>query len=352
MTGHGNKSPVFRKIITRVLVLFAAVVVGLLLSEVIIRIFHFEWRFIQKALPYMDKELETHVADPDPRIVVGLKPNSVGEYMQHFGPFKVTVNSLGFRGPERSVKKPPGVFRIVCVGGSNVYGAGLNDDKTWPAQLESQLNARSSGKYEVWNLGVSGYNNIQMVAVSEKAMERYDPDLIIFALSNFGPRFFKLGTPNIEEYFEKDPTLWLELFPPYYFDFPTFLSQEKKLRLLGHVALYRFAMTARLAAGSEERFISSPVKSPHYIETTRTFLRTAGRRTGVVVFICPAVMPKNFFEPHYRGLDVSVFILEADNKPQEYREYHPPDYVMTWYAENLIRWLHQNNLLPKDDPAP
>src|SRR5580765_5598387 len=43
-------------------------------------------------------------------------------------------NALGFRGKETTLEKPPGVFRIVTMGGSSVYGQSEScDDAVWSA---------------------------------------------------------------------------------------------------------------------------------------------------------------------------------------------------------------------------
>ncbi len=89
-----------------------------------------------------------------------------------------------------------------------------------------------------------------------------------------------------------------------------------------------------------------PYRSPFFVRSCRDFLTMANSETGVVVFICPAVDPEDTFLPHYQGLDVPVYILNAEQKPGDYKEFHPPVHVMGWYAENLASWLKENNLIP------
>lgn len=48
-------------------------------------------------------------------------------------------NDLGYRGPQTTLEKPAGVYRIVTAGGSTTYGAGLGAGQTWPAQLQRIL---------------------------------------------------------------------------------------------------------------------------------------------------------------------------------------------------------------------
>ena len=51
------------------------------------------------------------------------------------------VNAAGFRGPQRSREKPPGVLRIATLGDSSTFGYGVPYADTFSAQLETRLNA-------------------------------------------------------------------------------------------------------------------------------------------------------------------------------------------------------------------
>lgn len=64
---------------------------------------------------------------------------------------KLVVNQRGFLGPEIDVPKPPGVLRLVCLGGSTSLG--------WPGALASLLQgAAVAGRhFEVVNAAVPGY---------------------------------------------------------------------------------------------------------------------------------------------------------------------------------------------------
>ncbi|MEC7986836.1 MAG: hypothetical protein VX278_16830, partial [Myxococcota bacterium] len=54
--------------------------------------------------------------------------------------YKVSINSIGFRGPELLPQKPENGFRIWCIGGSTTFDIyAPSDQKTWPAQLGTLL---------------------------------------------------------------------------------------------------------------------------------------------------------------------------------------------------------------------
>lgn len=74
------------------------------------------------------------------------------------------LNSLGFRMREITVDgavPPPGegVTRVAFVGDSFTFGYGVPDAADlFPQRIEAALRAREPGAYEVWNLGVIGWN--------------------------------------------------------------------------------------------------------------------------------------------------------------------------------------------------
>lgn len=73
--------------------------------------------------------------------------------------YQISINERGFRGGPVKIPKPPGVFRIVCVGGSTTV-EGRTDQTTYPALLEKRLRERlGTDRVEVVNCGVSVYGS-------------------------------------------------------------------------------------------------------------------------------------------------------------------------------------------------
>jgi lysophospholipase L1-like esterase len=99
--------------------------------------------------------------------------------------YSASTNSLGFRGAEIAHEKPPGTYRIACLGGSTTWGTGASSDETtWPAVLEQQLNAAlgPDGPYdhiEVINAGVSGYTLMESFINRKMRILPLDPHLVI-----------------------------------------------------------------------------------------------------------------------------------------------------------------------------
>jgi lysophospholipase L1-like esterase len=110
------------------------------------------------------------------------RPGAVKEGNIEGGGQHFRINSLGMRGPEMAPEKAPGVYRILCVGGSTTFGSGASEDhKTYPARLEHYLNERAPEglRYEVGNCGVTGYTTAENLINLELRLVELDHDAIL-----------------------------------------------------------------------------------------------------------------------------------------------------------------------------
>ena len=87
----------------------------------------------------------------------------------------VKVNSLGLRGPELPAKKAPGERRVLVLGDSMVYGQGVADNETVPAQLERALGPGAT----VINGGLRAYSTAQELALLQELGPKIRPDLVV-----------------------------------------------------------------------------------------------------------------------------------------------------------------------------
>ena len=89
-------------------------------------------------------------------------------------------NSLGYRGEEIVLPKPPGEIRIVCVGGSTTYDSDIEDYRlAYPSRLEAELRGRGYDNVTVVNAGAAGWTSWEsLVALSLRVLD-LDPDVII-----------------------------------------------------------------------------------------------------------------------------------------------------------------------------
>ena len=75
--------------------------------------------------------------------------------------------------------RPEATVRVLCVGDSHTYGAGVPEDEAYPAQLQAQLDAEQPEKYSVINLGIPGMSSTQVRRRLAANVLRYEPDLVI-----------------------------------------------------------------------------------------------------------------------------------------------------------------------------
>lgn len=113
----------------------------------------------------------------DPVLGTRLNPN----YDGWFAGVPVHVNALGFRdNREYQIAKPPGAFRILVLGDSVTFGHGTLFETTYPYLLEQRLKSwRPQTNWQVWNLGVPGYNTGQELSLLNAIGPRYQPDLVV-----------------------------------------------------------------------------------------------------------------------------------------------------------------------------
>lgn len=107
---------------------------------------------------------------------------------QHFwnpDPTWIDINGEGLRDPrEIEVPKPPGTYRVLCLGDSFTFGLAVPFEETYPHRLEGLLRARGAEpgsapvRVEVWNAGVNGYCSCQELAYLHHHGFRLDPDLV------------------------------------------------------------------------------------------------------------------------------------------------------------------------------
>lgn len=89
-------------------------------------------------------------------------------------------NSLGFRGPE-VLARVPGVRRVAVVGDSFTEGQGAREQGTYTSQLQTLLNAREPGQWQVLNFGWRALDFPELKGSFQKALDA-DPDLIVFGM--------------------------------------------------------------------------------------------------------------------------------------------------------------------------
>lgn len=95
------------------------------------------------------------------------------------------TNSRGVRGPEMTIAKPPGTFRIAVIGDSFTMGSGVRLEEAYPALLQDALNGTGAvHRYEVLNFGLSGLSLAG--AIDQRLLPialDYAPDLLVYGFT-------------------------------------------------------------------------------------------------------------------------------------------------------------------------
>ncbi|MEQ8764524.1 MAG: SGNH/GDSL hydrolase family protein [Planctomycetota bacterium] len=96
-----------------------------------------------------------------------------------FGPIR--INSLGFRGPEIEIPKPPGRIRIAFLGGSTTYSAETSsEDATWPVRVRDLLaEAFPDVQFDIVNAGVGGFAVEHSHRNWTHRVRPLDPDVVV-----------------------------------------------------------------------------------------------------------------------------------------------------------------------------
>ena len=92
--------------------------------------------------------------------------------------FEFQTDAYGFRNAPLASPKPPGIYRIVCIGGSTTV-EGWTNASTYPGRLQARLReVLGTDRIEVVNCGISGYT----AAAEQRRWDDYmlyEPDLVL-----------------------------------------------------------------------------------------------------------------------------------------------------------------------------
>ena len=93
----------------------------------------------------------------------------------------ITINKLGFRGPEFSEIKPENTYRIFMLGGSTMFGTGATSDQSTISGYVQQFFNEGDFEFniEVVNAGIQGADSKTELKLIEDRIVDLEPDLII-----------------------------------------------------------------------------------------------------------------------------------------------------------------------------
>lgn len=110
-------------------------------------------------------------------------------------------------------KKADGVYRILCLGDSVLYGQGITYFETLTYKLEEFLNARIYGKeIETVNLGQSGFSIYDEWLQYTRWAKNMDPDMVIISLSNNDLELYRLPGERVTQTYWENGSIHLQYF--------------------------------------------------------------------------------------------------------------------------------------------
>jgi lysophospholipase L1-like esterase len=128
----------------------------------------------------LDVDIDFPFMRPDPELFWSPRPGWTGEFLGQ----KVSINSLGLRGPEPDRKS--GRMRLATFGDSITFGYGVSDDQTYSHRLGTLLENRG---VDTINAGVTGFTSHQVLALVRRLVPRLDLDVATFCIGwNDGTR--------------------------------------------------------------------------------------------------------------------------------------------------------------------
>jgi len=306
---------------------------ALALGEILTRIFIPD--------PAFHKENQLEMWREDAFVGYRNKPN-FHAYVRGFVP--VQTNALGFRGPEVSIEKPPGNYRILGLGDSVTFGAAVRDEETFLRRLEQELPKRYGNngvRFESINTGVVGYSTYQELVTLQRYGLPLCPDLVI------------VGFLSNDAYPTEDPFLNVHTF-----HVPV---DEHSDRLDVHLPItYPLQVLTFLRATTKQIWISRGMKQAAKLEASSSWkpygfgttswlvwmghfltLKSLAEQNGfrLLVLLFPAYAEVKYVDASVTPDNAAAKFLAEENVP--YLDLAPP-FRAAAPEEQFADWVHPN----------
>lgn len=124
-----------------------------------------------------------YIGQPNPGAVLEVKMSPINGGR----PVVSTFNQWGFRGS--NIDRDTDDIRIMVYGDSNIQAAFSDEEDSFAARLETELESRSGRRFQVINAGVAGYGPDQVMLKIEDQIPLWKPDFVVvqlFADNDFG----------------------------------------------------------------------------------------------------------------------------------------------------------------------
>jgi hypothetical protein len=152
-----------RRFVSLIGLILASILVGLVVMEVVLRLFGISYPNFTIANEWTG---------------FSLRPGAAG-WVNDEGKAYISINSGGMRDREHAIAKPPNTIRIAVLGDSYTEARQVDVEKTYWAVVEQNLKQcpqLQGKKVEVLNFGVSGFGTAQEFLQLRNTVWQYDPD--------------------------------------------------------------------------------------------------------------------------------------------------------------------------------
>jgi hypothetical protein len=139
------------------------------------------------------KERYAYAYKPNTKLLYRYPDNPRG-YFNEENEVIGTINDKGFRGLDKSFKKPKQITRIAFLGDSFTLGFGVKDGDTLPANFEHAVQSKYSNT-EVLNFGISASSTKAQIELFERYIILFEPDIVVIVL--FLNDAYPIGTLNV-----------------------------------------------------------------------------------------------------------------------------------------------------------
>lgn len=215
---------------------------------------------------------------------------------------RYVLNNVGLRGPDLEVIKRANTYRVLILGGADVFGEGVSQEEILTARLQARLRQYQQffgiERFEVLNGGFWGLSTEEQWPFYERTLAQLRPDMVIWLW----------GTESALPYNGERLKRWTR--------FPGLIQG-----LFSRLHVLRPIRQRYWRGGA-------PVLSVNYpglVKAARSFMAESG---GILVIGAPSSIPVNFpTEPEYREVRQKYFFFSMGERPQSNSE-------LVWTAQD------------------
>lgn len=256
------------------------------------------------------------------------------------------LNASGYRDIEHRKARPRGVRRIVFIGDSFTYGAGIQFDDTYGKRVERALAMRHGGEWESIVLAVPGIGAEQEAAIVEAEALGFEPDILVLGYvlndaegTDAAERRRAIAWEQAQEA-KRSPARWRRSALLSLIADRVEAVRQNRLRIENHLELYREGAPGlkkardaieRIARRCRERGVqfigvifplfANPLDASYPFEEIHRKVAGIFRASGAVVVD---------LLPYYRDMDWRLLVVEGE------RDEHPSELAHRIAAQALV----------------